>query len=137
MMFVGGSALDKFWVVGQNPFGIMPGNFAICSNYISGNPTGNVQSNVGLQINQDGAVFIPNTLNSWTVYINQNAYINTLQVNQYSYLNGSVLLNSVDINTLCQTRAWVSLKVSYNALNQTPITVYQYGRATATLSTAN
>ena len=69
--------------------------------------------------------------------VGQNAEITTLQVNENTYLNGSVLLNSVDINTLYQARAWVSLKVSYNASNQTPTTVYQYGRATATVSTAN
>ena len=69
--------------------------------------------------------------------INHNAYVHVLQVNQNSYLNGGVFLNSVDINTLYQTRAWVSLKVSYNAQSQTPTTVYQYGRATATVSTAN
>ena len=48
-----------------------------------------------------------------------------------------VFLNTVDINTLHQTRAWVSLKVSYNAQSQTPTTVYQCGRATATVSTTN
>ena len=71
-----------------------------------------------------------------------NAYITTLQVNQTSYLknteiDGTLKINNVDTNTLYQTRAWVSLKVSYNASNQTPITVYQYGRATAEVSTAN
>ena len=69
--------------------------------------------------------------------VGQNAYVTTLQVNQNTYLNGGVFLDSVDINTLCQTRAWVSLKVSYNAQSQTPTAVYQYGRATATVSTAN
>ena len=69
--------------------------------------------------------------------VGQNAYITTLQVNQNTYLNGGVFLNSVDIHTLYQTRAWVSLKVSYNAHSQTPTSVYQYGRATATVSTAN
>ena len=93
MLFVGGVALDKFWVVGRNPFGILPGNFGICSKYIMGNPTGNVQSNVGLQINQDGAVFIPNILNTWAVNINHNAYDHVLQVNQNSYLNGGVFLH--------------------------------------------
>ena len=71
-----------------------------------------------------------------------NAYITTLQVNQTSYpknteIDGTLKINNVDTNTLYQTRAWVSLKVSYNASNQTPITVYQCGRTTAAVSTAN
>ena len=85
-----------------------------------------------MQLNQNRDISIPKQLT-----VGQNAYITTLQVNQNTYLNGSVLLHCVDINTLYQTRAWVSLKVSYNAQSQTPTTVYQYGRATATVSTAN
>ena len=85
-----------------------------------------------MQLNQNRDISIPKQLT-----VGQNAYTTTLQVNQNTYLNGVVFLNNVDINTLYQTRAWVSVKVSYNASNQTPITVYEYGRATATVSTAN
>ena len=64
--------------------------------------TGKVHASDGLEVR--GHFDAPN-----------NAFITTLQVNQNTYLNGGVFLNTVDINTLCQTRAWVSLKVSYNA----------------------
>ena len=74
--------------------------------------------------------------------VGQSAVITTLEVYQTSYLKNTEIdktlkINNVNTDTLYQTRAWVSLKVSYNASNQTPITVYQYGRATAEVSTAN
>ena len=85
-----------------------------------------------MQLNQNRDISIPKQLT-----VGQNADITTLQANQHSDLNGGVFLYSVDINTLYQTRAWVALKESHNASKQVPITVYQYGRATATVSTAN
>ena len=137
ILFVGGAALDKFWVVGQNPFGVLPGNFAICSNYITGNPSGIVQANVGLQINQDGAVYIPNTLNTWVVNVNQNAYIHVLQVNQNTFLNGGVFLNSMNINDIYQKRPWVSIRVDYSTFTQRIITITQRGQKSATVDIQN
>ena len=115
----GGSSASNYWIIGQNSFGVCADNLVF----------GNSASGPVLQLNQDRDISIPKQLT-----VAQNAEMTTLQVNQNTYLNGSVLVISVDINTLYQTRAWVSLKVSYNASNQTPVTVYQYGRATATVS---
>ena len=53
--------------------------------------TGKVHASDGLEVRGD--LLAPN-----------NAYIQTLQVNQNSYLNGVVFLNSVDINSIYQKR---------------------------------
>ena len=53
-----------------------------------------------------------------------NAYITTLQVNQNSYLNGGVFLNSVDINSIYQKRPWIHASINADGVVETSKGLY-------------
>ena len=77
-----------------------------------------------MQLNENRDITIPKQLPG-----DEDAYITTLQVNQWSYLNnanipGCLTFINININTLYQTRAWVSLQVIYNPLSQVPVLDY-------------
>ena len=69
--------------------------------------------------------------------VNQNAYIHVLQVNQNTFLNGGVFLNSININDIYQKRPWVSIRVDYSTFTQRIITITQRGQKTATVDIVN
>jgi hypothetical protein len=86
---------------------------------------GVTQNYVGFQINTDGQAYFPGKVNALgglevrgDFNAPNNAYITTLQVNQWSYLkntviDGSLTFNNADINILFQRR-WVSGSVGFN-----------------------
>ena len=97
---------------------------------------GLTQPYVGFQINIDRTAYFTGKVHALdglevrgNFFVPNNAKITTLEVYQTSYLknteiDGTLKINNVNTDTLYQTRAWLSLKVSYKSSNQTPITVY-------------
>ena len=103
----GGGSLSNYWYVGRGAYDIGTNGFVIGSNMIPNINNGITRSQVGFQINTDAQAYFPGKVNALgglevrgDFNAPNNAYITTLQVNQNTYLNGSVLLNRVDINSI-------------------------------------
>ena len=111
----GNDSVDNIWYLGRGAYNVGHNNVVVGPNMRT--PISNVvtQAYVGFQINTDRTAYFTGKVHALgglevRGYLSapNNACITTLQVNQNSYLNGGVYLNSVDINSIYQRRPWVS-----------------------------